>query len=146
MTKSEQANSKFVGGYNCAQSVFSAFCEDLQIDQNAALKIACGFGAGMGRKGEVCGAVTGGIMALGARYGRGENEDRTATEATYARTREFMNQFASQHHTCLCRELLNGCDLTTEEGQKTFRENDLFNKVCKPCVQSAVEIVEKIME
>ncbi len=146
MTKSEQAISKFVGGYNCAQSVFSAFCEDLQIDQNAALKIACGFGAGMGRKGEVCGAVTGGIMALGARYGRGENEDRTATEATYARTREFMNQFASQHDTCLCRELLNGCDLTTEEGQKTFRESDLFNKVCKPCVQSAVEIVEKIME
>lgn len=146
MTKSEQAISKFVGGYNCAQSVFSAFCEDLQIDQNAALKIACGFGAGMGRKGEVCGAVTGGIMALGARYGRGENEDRTATEATYARTREFMNRFASQHDTCLCRELLNGCDLTTEEGQKTFRENDLFNKVCKPCVQSAVEIVEKIME
>lgn len=144
--KSEQAISKFAGGYNCAQSVFSAFCEDLRIDQNAALKIACGFGAGMGRKGEVCGAVTGGIMVLGARYGRGENEDRTATEATYARTREFMNQFASQHGTCLCRELLNGCDLTTEEGQKTFRENDLFNKVCKPCVQSAVEIVEKIME
>jgi C_GCAxxG_C_C family probable redox protein len=145
MKKSEQAISKFVGGYNCAQSVFYAFCEDLQIDQDAALKIATGFGAGMGRKGEVCGAVTGGIMALGAKYGRGEKEDPTVANVAYARTREFMDQFASQHGSCLCRELLNGCDLATEEGQKAFREKDLKNKICTPCVQSAVEMVEKMM-
>jgi C_GCAxxG_C_C family probable redox protein len=145
MTKSEQATSKLVEGYNCAQSVFYAFCEDLQIEQDTALKMASGFGAGMGRQGEVCGAVTGGIMVLGAKYGRGENEDRTATEATYARTRELMDQFVQRHNTYLCRKLLKDCDLTTEEGRKSFVENDLFNKVCKPCVQSAVEILEKIV-
>lgn len=145
MTKNERAMSKFMGGYNCAQSVFSAFCEDLGIDQDAALKMACGFGAGMARKGEVCGAVTGGILALGARYGRGENDDRTATEMTYAKTRQLMDQFAARHGSCLCKALLNGADLTMEDGQKSFRENDLLNRVCKPCVQSAVEIVETIM-
>ena len=67
MTRSERAVSKFVAGYNCAQSVFYAFSDDLKIDQDTGLKIACGFGAGMGRQGEVCGAVTGGIMVLGAR-------------------------------------------------------------------------------
>ena len=144
MTRSEQAVTKLVEGYNCAQSVFSAFCEELKLDQDTALKMACGFGAGMGRNGEVCGAVTGGIMVLGAKHGRGENEDRTATEATYARTRELMDQFARRHGTYLCRKLLNGCDLTTAEGQKSFGEKDLFNKVCKPCVQSAVEILEEI--
>lgn len=145
MTKNEQAMSKFTGGYNCAQSVFSAFCDDLGLDQDTALKVACGFGAGMGRKGEVCGAVTGGIMALGARYGRGEKEERSATDATYVRVRELMDQFTARHGSCLCKALLNGADLTTEAGQKTFRENDLLNKVCKPCVQSAVEMVEKMM-
>jgi len=145
MTKNERAMSKFMGGYNCAQSVFSAFCEDLGMDQEAALKMACGFGAGMARKGEVCGAVTGGILALGARYGRGEHDDRTATETTYAKTRQLMDQFAARHGSCLCKALLNGGDLTTEDGQKSFRENDLLNQVCKPCVQSAVEIVETIM-
>jgi C_GCAxxG_C_C family probable redox protein len=145
MNKSEQAISKFVGGYNCAQSVFHAFCEDLGMDQDTALKISCGFGGGMGRNGEVCGAVTGGIMALGARHGRGENEERTATEMTYAKTRELMDQFALRHGTCLCRELLNGSDLRTEDGRKYFAENDLLNKVCKPCVQSAVEILETII-
>src|SRR5512135_1050051 len=105
MTKSEKAISKFTDGYNCAQSVFYAFCEDLQLDSDIALKMACGFGGGMGRKGEVCGAVTGGIMALGTRYGRGEHEGWTAAETTYARTRKFMSQFAEEHGSCLCREL-----------------------------------------
>jgi len=144
MTRSEKAVSKFVEGYNCAQSVFYAFCEELNLEQDTALKIACGFGAGMGRKEEVCGAVTGGIMVLGARYGRGENEDRTATEAAYTRTRELMDKFARRHGTYLCHKLLNGCDLTTDEGRKSFGENDLFNKVCRPCVQSVVEILEEI--
>lgn len=145
MTKSEQATSRFMEGYNCAQSVFHAFCGDLGIESDLALKLACGFGAGMGRKGEVCGALTGGIIVLGAKYGRGENQDRTATNVTYAKTRELMDEFARRHGSCLCRQLLDGCDLTTPEGQKTFAEKDLVNKVCKLCVQSAVEIVEKMM-
>ncbi len=145
MTKSEQAISKFTGGYNCAQSVFYAFCEDLGVDQDTALKVACGFGAGMGRKGEVCGAVTGGIMALGVKYGRGEKEDRAVTDAAYVKVRELMDQFSNRNGTCICRQLLNGCDLTTEEGQKYFKENDLLNKACKLCVQSAVEILETMM-
>ena len=137
--------SKVDAGYSCAQSVFYAFCEDLGVEEDTALKLACGFGGGMGRKGEICGAVSGGILALGARYGRGEKEDRTATEATYARTRELMDEFTRRHGTCLCRQLLNGCDLTTKEGRRYFHDNDLFNKVCIPCIQSAVEIVEKMM-
>lgn len=145
MTKSEKAISKFVSGYNCSQSVFYAFCEELHMEPDTALKISSGFGGGIGRKGEVCGAVTGGIMALGAKYGRGEKEDGTAADATYAKTREFMSQFAGKHGSCLCRELLNGCNLATEEGQKFFREKDLKNKVCIPCVRSAVEMIEKMM-
>src|SRR5512138_2857478 len=125
MMKSERAVSKFASGYNCAQSVFFAFLEDLEIDPDTALKVAAGFGGGMGRKGEVCGAVTGGIMALGTRHGRGEKEDATVAEPMYAKTRELMDQFAAKHGSCLCRELLNGCDLTKEDDQKAFREKDL---------------------
>jgi C_GCAxxG_C_C family probable redox protein len=145
MTKTEQAVSKFLEGYNCAQSVFFAFCDDLKIDRDSALKIACGFGAGMGRKEEVCGAVAGGIIVLGAKYGRGGNDDRAATELTYAKTRELMDRFAERHGTYICRKLLNGCELTIEEGRRQFKENDLLNKTCKPCVQSVVEILERIM-
>lgn len=110
-----------------------------------ALKIACGFGAGMARKEEVCGAISGGILVLGLRYGRGSNDDRSATEATYLKTRALMDLFSTKHGTFICRELLNGCELTTEEGQKCFKENELLKKTCIPCVQSVVEILERIL-
>jgi len=144
--RAETAVSKFSEGYNCAQSVFYSYCDALQFDKNTALKMATGFGAGMGRKEEVCGAVTGGIMVIGAKYGRGERDDRTATELTYKKTRELMDRFEKKHGTFICRKLLHGCDLNTEEGQKHFKDNDLSNTTCKPCVRSVVEILDSIME
>lgn len=121
-----------------------AFREESALPEETALKIACGLGAGMGRKEEVCGAVTGGILVLGMRYGRGSKDDRSAMVFTYVKTRELMDQFAEKHGTFICRKLLHGCELTTEEGQKHFKENDLLNKICAPCVQSVVEILENI--
>lgn len=121
-----------------------AFREESNLPEETALKIACGLGGGMGHKEEVCGAVTGGILVLGMRHGRGSKDDRSATELTYLKTRELMEQFAKKHGTFICRKLLNGCELTTKEGRKQFKENDLFNKTCKPCVQSVVEILENI--
>ena len=100
--------------------------------EDTALKIACGLGSGMARAQQVCGAVTGGILVLGLRHGRGSREDRSATELTYQKTRQLMAEFTEQHGTCVCRELLNGCDLTTEQGQKQFKENELLKKVCLP--------------
>ena len=120
-------------------------CDDLQFDRDCALKLACGFGAGMGRKQQVCGAVTGGIIIIGLQYGRGERDDRKATEQTYKKTRDLMDRFESQHGTFICRQLLNGCELMTEEGQRTFKENDLMNKTCKEYVRSVVQILQEIL-
>jgi C_GCAxxG_C_C family probable redox protein len=142
--KSDAAEQKFISGYNCAQSVLFPFCEDLHLRKDKALKVACGFGAGMGRNQEVCGAVTGGLMVIGAKYGRGENDDISATEKTYPKIREFMSKFEKKKGSYMCRTLLKECKLTTEEGQKYFHDNDLRNKVCIPCVKSAVEILEEM--
>ena len=144
-TRSDLAVAKFLAGYNCAQAVLYAFCDDLGFDKDTALRLACGFGAGMARKQEVCGAITGGIIALGLKHGRGEGQDRTPTEATYRKVRELLSQFESQHGTCICRTLLKGCDLDTAEGQRDFKENDLLNKTCKGCVKTVVETLENIL-
>lgn len=98
----------------------------------------------MGRKEEVCGAVTGGILVLGMLHGRGSKDDRSATELTYMKTRILMEEFTKKHGTYICRQLLNGCELTEAEGQKFFKENDMLNRVCVPCIQSVVEILENM--
>lgn len=88
--------------------------------------------------------MTGGILVLGLRYGRGPKEDRTATELTYIKTREIMDRFAAIHGTFICRKLLNDCNLLSEEGQKQFLANDYLHKICVPCVQSVAGILESI--
>lgn len=145
-SKSEIAVSKFSEGYNCAQSVFYSFCDDFQVEKDTALKIGCGFGAGMGLNGEVCGAVSGGIIVLGLKYSSGDKPDEAATYLTYAKTNEFMRQVTEKQGTYLCRKLLDGCDLTTEQGQRQFGEKDLINKVCKPCVESVAQILENVIK
>jgi len=99
----------------------------------------------MGRKEFVCGAVSGGILVLGAKYGRGDREGESAKEATYEKTRELINRFTAKHGTVICRELLAGCELLTEEGQRLFKNNQLMEKACEPCVRSAVQILEELL-
>ncbi len=144
MKRSDRAAEKFLSGYNCAQAVLWSFSDQCGLAPETALKIACGLGAGMARRQEVCGAVTGGILVLGLIHGRGEGQDRTATEQTYAKTLELMRRFEASYGTCNCRQLLDGCDITTEEGRKAFMDRDLLNHTCKACVQTVVTILEEM--
>jgi C_GCAxxG_C_C family probable redox protein len=144
-TKGDIAQDKFLAGYNCSQAVLHAFSEDLGLDGDTALRIACGLGAGMARRQEVCGAVTGGIIAIGLKHGRGEGQERAVTEAAYLKVREFMGQFESKNGSCICRNLLKGCDLATPEGQRHYIENDLLNQTCAFCVRTAAEAVENVI-
>ena len=116
------AKEKFLSGYNCAQSVLSSFVDTSLLSEDVALKMSCGFGAGMARQQEVCGAITGAIMALGLIYGRGVEQDNTATENAYAKIQVLLDSFKKEYGTIICKELLDGCDLTSEKGQTLFRE------------------------
>lgn len=136
---------KFLSGYNCAQAVLYSFCDDLGLESDTALKLACGFGAGMARKQEVCGAVSGGIIVIGLKHGRGENQERSQAEESYGKVRMLMAQFEGRHGTCNCRTLLDGCDLNTPEGQRSFKERDLLHKTCKGCVETVVESLETLL-
>ena len=139
------ATEKFLAGYNCAQSVLYAYGPDLGLDGETALKVTTGLGAGMGRRGEVCGALTGGILVLGLKHGRGGQQDRSATEDTYQKTLELMARFEQRHRSCFCRVLLDGCDLQTAEGQRLFKEHDLLHKTCVKCVETVVEGLDGIL-
>ena len=144
-TRREIAVEKFLAGYNCAQAVLYSFCDDLNFDRDTALRLACGFGGGMARKQEVCGALTGGVVAIGLKHGRGEGQDKSITDETYRKVQQLMLGFESKHGACICRTLLNGCNLNTPEGQRYFKENELQSKTCKAFVETAVELLEGIL-
>ena len=140
--KAEIALSKFEE-FNCAQSVVYAFAEDVKIDKNILLSLSTGFGAGFGRKQKVCGAVSGAVMILGAKYGRKDNEPKDKTEKTYSEVQQFIDEFVKEKGTINCSELLQGCNLSTEEGQQLFKDKNLRRDVCNKCVELACNILQK---
>lgn len=144
-TLAEIAVAKFTEGYNCSQSVLYACHGKLGLDPGVSLKLACGFGAGIGRCQEVCGALSGGIMALGLRYGRGEGEDTDRTDDTYAKTQKLMDAFKERHGSVLCRELMHGCDLRSEEGRREYTARGLKTTTCVPCIRTVAEAVDGLL-
>lgn len=102
----EKAARLFREGYNCAQSVFVAFCDLTGLDEQTAIRLSASFGGGMGRLRETCGGVTGALMALGILCAPQDPTDREAKAAHYARVQQLAGLFREQHGTLLCRELL----------------------------------------
>jgi len=144
MNRVEQAVSCYKDGFSCAPAVLSAYASEFGLDTETALKIATGFGAGMGRMSETCGAVTGAFMVIGLKYGKSKVDDNQAREKTYELVREFADRFKARNGSIVCKELL-GCDLSTPEGMKLAKETGVTASLCPKFVQSAVEILEEML-
>jgi C_GCAxxG_C_C family probable redox protein len=145
MQRETEAVSLHGKGCNCAQAVLTVFSADLGLDQETAMRVATGFGGGMGKSGNTCGVVTGACMVLGLSRGMRRAEDAAAKESTYALVREFSRQFREKHATLVCRELL-GVDIGTAEGLQAARERGLFTSRCNDLIRDAVVILENILE
>ncbi|HWS01183.1 MAG TPA: C-GCAxxG-C-C family protein [Prolixibacteraceae bacterium] len=142
--KKEKAITAFKSGFNCAQSVVVAFAGDLNYDRTAASNTAVGFGGGMGRLQETCGAVTGAFMVLGLYNSSKCSDNLTLKNATYSMIRQFDAKFKSIHSTTNCKALLQ-CDLSSDEGHAYAVENRLFEKICEKCIADAVGIIEELI-
>ncbi|MDZ4132795.1 MAG: C-GCAxxG-C-C family protein, partial [Dethiobacteria bacterium] len=112
--------------------------------EDLALRLANGFGAGMARRQEVCGAVSGAILVLGLIYGRGVNDGKDKHEYTYLKVKELIEKFEAQHGNVNCKNLLDGCDLNTAAGQNHFKSKNLIEQ-CYGYVDSVVKILEDII-
>ncbi|NLO09511.1 MAG: C_GCAxxG_C_C family protein [Clostridiales bacterium] len=132
------AEELFKEGYVCSQAVFAAFSEMLGLDKETALKIGNGFGGGIARKQEVCGAVSGAIMLIGLKHGKTQADDKVSHEKTYVMIEEFCSKFIERNKSINCYEIL-GCDMVAA------KERGLFSTVCLKCVRDAAEIVEELI-
>jgi len=141
----EKAIRSFKSGLNCSQAVLSAYSDKLNFDNNLALSVACGFGGGMGRLQETCGAVTGSYMVLGIYNCRKFSDNKDRKEETYSMIQQFSEKFKQINGTTDCISLLK-IDLKTEEGQRYAKDNNLFETVCEKCISDSISIVEELIE
>lgn len=143
MNRSDKAKELFLSGYNCAQSVLLSFADDLKFSKELAQKMAAGFGGGMGKQQETCGAVTGAIMVLGLLKGEEVNNNDELKATAYGGVQDLVREFVASYKTTKCRDLI-GCDLNTPEGAEKFKEEKIMENLCAGCVEKAVQIVEKL--
>lgn len=130
--------------YHCSQAVFAAFANQLGIAEKEALKIAGCFGSGM-NEGEVCGCVTGALMAVGLKYGQCTVDDYESRTKSRELCMEFYEKFKAENGSCICRELL-GYDFGKEEDLKKLVEEKLYLDICPKLVRSAARIASELME
>lgn len=138
--QAEQALATFKQGFNCAQSVISAFCAQYGVDEALALRFAGSFGGGM-RCGEVCGAVTGALMVIGLKYGQTDAADKASKEQCGQTALAFMEQYKHAQGSNLCRDLL-GFDIRDAEARA--KNPDRIKQVCPGAIEAAVQLLQEL--
>ena len=134
------AKAYFAEGYNCAQSVLMAFCEETGLSKEQAAKLASGFGGGMGRMLEVCGAVSAMIMVEGLLNGYDDPKAKEEKAEVYARVRTLAEAFSAENHSIICRDLLIDVE-TSQSAAPEARTKEYYER--RPCgayVESAARI------
>jgi C_GCAxxG_C_C family probable redox protein len=145
-THAERAMQLFKEGYNCSQSVFAAFCDELDMDFETALKISSSFGGGMGRLREVCGAVTAMFMVAGMKYGYTDPKDDAAKAAHYELIQSLAVQFKTENDSIICRDLL-GLSVQVDSPIPEARTESYYQK--RPCIEfvrNATEILDQFIK
>jgi C_GCAxxG_C_C family probable redox protein len=144
-TDKSKVISSFREDRNCSQAVLLGFADRFQIQEDHALGIASGFGAGMGRLQRTCGAVSGAYMVIGLYAGSNSTNNTEVKEHAYKLIKEYTEMFEHRHGSSNCSDLIR-CDLNTPEGQMKFKDEKLGEKVCEQCIKSSIEILDKLMD
>lgn len=141
---SKKAVKHFLDGYNCAQSVLLTMSEHKKNKNELIPKIATGFGGGIGRCGSVCGALTGGVMAIGIKYGTNQSSAEERRKC-YELAQQLYRRFEKKHSSTLCRNLID-YDLSNAEELEKAKKMNVFEKKCPEYIKTVIEILTEFDE
>lgn len=140
----EKIREELVRGYDCSQVVLRTFARELGITEAEANRVSACFGGGM-LMGEVCGAVTGALMAIGLKYGHSDPADlMEQKEVMMEKSAQFRERFLKKHQTVICRPML-GYDVAKPEELKEALNSGRMLSFCPGAVKDAIEILEEIL-
>lgn len=129
--KRQEAQALFRAGYNCSQSVFAAFSEEIGMSREMALMVSAGLGGGVGRMREVCGAMSALAMLAGFRHPMQDGHDVDGKREIYRTVQQMAAEMrAINGGSIICRELLG---LKAAEGvpQPEARTGTYYQR--RPC-------------
>jgi len=127
----------------CSESVLQALAEGLGVQSELIPKIATGLCEGVSRSGNICGAVSGGVLGISLCHGRTRGDQ--SPEQTAKQVRGFLTAFEERFGGSNCEKLM-GCRLDTPEGQAFFKEHNLREKCAeytREAARLAAEVIEK---
>ena len=139
----------FMQGYGCCQSVVAAFADIYGLDEKQALKIAAGFGGGVGKMRMMCGAVSGLVMLIGLEEGQTEGADNEGKSHCYKIVQQLLEESKQQNGSIICAEILGlkGYEKAANSYVASERTAEYYKK--RPCaakVESAARIFADYLE
>jgi len=128
----------------CSESCLMALAKCQGVESPLIPRIATGFGAGVGRSGETCGAVTGAVMSLSIMYGRDKVEPMK-DRRPYWYAAELLNRFREEHGELRCPALL-GLDIAVPADYEEYNKKNLWLHNCTKYILSATSIAWDIID
>ncbi|MFW9934151.1 MAG: C-GCAxxG-C-C family protein [Candidatus Thorarchaeota archaeon] len=139
------AKAYAVEGFLCSESVLLALSKTLRIESDIIPRIATGFGGGIGRHGEICGALSGAIMGLGLQFGRSHPSETPDSQTPYEYSQIMMNLFISRFGQIRCKDLL-GIDISCKEGLQRYRREKLWETKCQDIIKITSGLAYDLLE
>lgn len=133
----KEAVNNFESGYNCAQSVFLAYHDILELDMETAKKMSVSFGGGVGRMREVCGTVSAMAMLAGFKYPVHDPQDQDARTLNYGMVQKMAEKFKEKHDSIICRELLPPDEASSTNPAPSLRTAQYYGT--RPCGKYVAE-------
>ena len=135
-----KAAELFLEGYNCAQAVAVAFCDVTGLEEKATARMVSGFGGGMGRLREVCGAVSGMFFVLSYLYGYDDPKADEEKKQLYTDVQGLATKFQQQCSSILCRDLLDNPPSDPNPSPRTAQYYK--ERPCARFVMTAAELMD----
>jgi C_GCAxxG_C_C family probable redox protein len=135
----EKALKAFREGANCCQSVLSSCSELTGIDPLKSRAVAAAFGGGICHWGQTCGAVNGGLMALGLIY------PELSKDEIYELGNKFAANFVTRNGSTQCKGLI-GVDFSDAEQYAKAKSDNVFQLRCGKYIGDAVDILKEMID
>jgi C_GCAxxG_C_C family probable redox protein len=122
-----------------------SFKEYFGIQDSLLPRLATGFGGGIGRRGSLCGAFTGSVMALGMKMGRTDPKDKETVSKIYGKCQQFWDQFEKEFGSTLCYNII-GVHLDNEEERQKWLASGGMEKCANLVEKTAKTLCDFLKE